>query len=43
MTMSDLVSGLPHYGPDAQVIGLAVLVAVITALAVAVFRDSRHR
>jgi hypothetical protein len=43
MTMNDLVSGLPHYGPYAPVIGLAVLAAVVTALVVAVIRSSKHR
>lgn len=42
-TMSDLVSGLPHYGPHAQVIGLAVPVAAVVTLAVMAFRGSRHR
>jgi hypothetical protein len=41
--MHDLTSGLPHYGPYAPMIGLAVLVAVATAVAVALLHSSRRR
>jgi hypothetical protein len=42
-TMNDLVYRVPHYGPYAPVIGLAVLAAVLVALAVAVVRGSGRR
>ncbi len=39
--MNELIAHLPHYGHSAQLIGLAVLAAVITTLAVALSRRRR--
>jgi hypothetical protein len=41
--MNDLVLHLPHYSHNAQMIGLAVLAVLVTALAVALFHRSRRR
>jgi hypothetical protein len=41
--VNDLVSALPHYSHDAPMIGLAILAITAVAIAIALWRNSRHR
>jgi len=37
------VSALPHYSHDAPMIGLTILAITAVAIAIALWRNSRHR
>jgi hypothetical protein len=41
--VNDLASGLPHYSHNAPMIGLTILAITAVAIAIALWRSSRHR
>jgi hypothetical protein len=41
--VKDLASALPHYSHNAPIIGLTILAITAVAIAIALWRNSRHR